>query len=214
MRKLLLACLAAAILAAGCTQTSSPTPSPSHGLCTQQAPDCNDSGQGGGQGIAPGEPAPGGHPSGGALVRPAHAEEENSTAHLRIVADESASGLTPGGRVLFSYNATNTGADATTHGACERPYAFRLFDANGTEHALDVPRMHCLALSNDPFPAGASMEFNATWNGTYAEGDHLVQAPYGAYVFECTFTAWRPGDASGETVAAKLPVNVVRMGQQ
>jgi hypothetical protein len=72
--------------------------------------------------------------------------------------------------------------------------------------------VHCLGFTNDPFPGGARMGFGTTWNGTYAEGDRLVQAPAGSYTFTATFTAWR-GDAAA-AVTVTLPLNVLaHMGQ-
>ncbi|MFO1532103.1 MAG: hypothetical protein ABR562_00145 [Thermoplasmatota archaeon] len=192
MRTFALAGLAAMLLLAGCAQTSTP------GATTTS-----------GHGIASGEPnGPGGHP-GGALVRPSHADNESQG--LRLEGDEDASGMSRGGSVTFTFVATNVGADATTHGACEKPYAFTLRDAHGKEMPLDVPMAHCMVFSDDPFAAGAKMDFSRAWNGTYAEGDHLVDAPEGAYTLTATFTAWR-GDVKAE-VSVTLPVNIVRMNE-
>jgi hypothetical protein len=197
MRNLLLpALVAVAVLAAGCSAPVHKDPG---------AVDVDPTSSGA-EGIASGEPHPGsGGANGGMLVRPDH--EDNSSDDLRLVGDESASGFTWGGQVTFTFNATNLGGDATTRGACEVPYAFTLRDANGTEHPLDAPMGHCLALSIDPFPHGASMEFGRTWNGTYADGDHLQWAAAGHYTLQATFTASRDGHAAH--VQVTMPVNVI-----
>ncbi|MEA3203887.1 MAG: hypothetical protein QOI63_1567 [Thermoplasmata archaeon] len=185
MRNVVL-CLAAAVLVAGCTQAATPSASTSP--------------------TASNPPPPGGPgPHGGTLVVPPHGE--NVTDGLRLEGAADRSGIDKGGTVRLDYTVRNEGADATTRGACERPYAFTLRDANGTAHPLQVPMAHCLALSFDPFPAGATLAFNTTWDGTYAEGDHLVQAPPGAYRFTATFTAARPGQAA--VVALTLPLNIL-----
>lgn len=193
MRTLALATLAVALLLAGCSSPSAPS-----------APSSSTSSSGG-QGIAPGEPNPNG-PGGGMLIRPAH--NESSADGLDIVADESVSGIPQGGSVDFSFNATNQGADAQTVTGCGNvPYRFLLRDGAGKEHELDAPQVHCMAIGYEPFAHGQSSLFNRTWNGTYAEGDHLVQAPVGHYVLECDFTAQRGGAAAH--VHVELPINVI-----
>ncbi|MEA3144390.1 MAG: hypothetical protein QOG31_1714 [Thermoplasmata archaeon] len=186
MRARLLPCLlAAAILAAGCTQTATSHPTTS--------------------------PAPGaGGPNGGAAIAPPHGE--NATNGLRLSGSADRSGIYKDGTIRLDYTAKNEGAVATVHGACERPEAYSLRDANGTERPLDVPRAHCFGFTDNPFPAGATISFSTTWNGTYAEGDHLVQAPPGAYQFTATFTAWRDGQPV--RVLLTMPLNVLsQMGQ-
>jgi hypothetical protein len=192
MRTLVLALLAAAVLAAGCAQTS---PAPASSSPSTSRPTATGTSA----------PAPGPGPHGGTLVAPPHGE--NATNGLRLSGQADRSGMYPGGAILLTYTARNEGADATTHGGCERPYAFTLRDANGTAHPLEAPMAHCLALSLDPFPAGASLAFNTTWEGTYAQGDHLVQAPAGHYTFTATFTAWRNGQPAA--VALTLPLNII-----
>lgn len=125
--------------------------------------------------------------------------------HLSGAASRAA--IAPGGRVELSYAARNDGADAVTRGLCERPYAFSLRSANGTVHLLEPLRVACAGFTEDPFPGGASMAFNASWDGTYAEGDRLVPAPPGMYVFIATFKAWRGEQPAA--VAVELPIRVL-----
>ena len=198
MRKIVLVVLAVALLA-GCANPNAQS---------SQAPSSTSTSKG----IAVGEPNPGapGGLHGGALVRPAHGE--NTTDGLRLVGDEDRSGFAQGGSVTFTYNASNVGADAITWGACYKPYAFELRDASGTLHPLEPPMAQCQAFTETPFRAGASLAFNATWDGTYAVGDHMQQAPQGQYTFTALFTAYR-GEAKAQ-VRLDLPVSIVAPGTQ
>jgi hypothetical protein len=190
--------LATTLLLSGCTQTAD-----------QAAPSTTaTSGPGGNQGIAVGEP----HPGGGAAIRPPTGESTENGTHLSGESDKS--GFAAGGMVTFSYNATNEGADAKTPGFCDVPYAFTLRDANGKELAVKTQRVRCQMYSEDAFPHGSSVEFTTTWNGTYAEDDHYVQAPQGAYTFTATFRVLRPDGSHEVHVSLTLPVNILAMGQQ
>lgn len=195
MRTTLLLLLAASLLVAGCTQTDQPATS---GRLTTTS----------GQGIAPGEPAPGGH--GGAAIRPPTGHNETSTLSLDGSADRS--GFAQGGSSRFDFTAKNLAAAARTEGFCGSPYAFSLRDAKGQEHPLHTPQARCLAYSENPFPAGATYDFNMTWDGTYAEGDHMVAAPQGSYSLTATFTALR--SAGPDVITLTLPVSILAMGQQ
>ncbi|HUR61034.1 MAG TPA: hypothetical protein VM286_01550 [Candidatus Thermoplasmatota archaeon] len=191
--------LLAALLVAGCAQlydstTISPTPTPSP---TQ-----------GGQGIAVGEP----HPGGGAAVQPPRGEATENGTHLVGQADRA--GFSRGGSATFVFNATNLGADARTPGFCDVPYAFTLRDANGKELPLKTPQVRCLAYSEDAFPHGRWVSFSTTWNGTYAQGDHYVQASEGAYTFTATFRVLRPDGGHEVHVSLALPINILAMGQR
>lgn len=209
----LLALAAIALLASGCVGTATdPTPSANPPAGTSSHPGSNPgAGAGNGnQGIDVGEPNPnapggiaGGGTSTGTLIEPSHAENESDG--LRLVGDESVSGFPIGSSVRFTYVATNIGADATTWGGCHRPYEYTLRDANGTEHPLQVPSAMCLGFTNDPFPGSAKMEFNTTWDGRYAVGDKMQQAPAGEYHFTATFTAHGANDEVRK-VSVTLPV--------
>ncbi|HEX2065719.1 MAG TPA: hypothetical protein VHI93_02805 [Candidatus Thermoplasmatota archaeon] len=132
---------------------------------------------------------------------------EASNVGLRLAGTASRTAIGPGERADLSYTARNQGADAITHGVCERPYAFLLRSANGTTHSLQPRMVTCLGYSEDPFPRGATLAFNTTWNGTYAEGERLVPAPPGSYTFVATFTAWRGGQPV--SVSLELPIRLL-----
>jgi len=183
----ILVSLAAALLLAGC---AAPAADPGRTTSTSDGP--QDSGNVSGPGL-------------GLLVPPA--EGQNETDGLRLEGREDRAAIAPGETVWFNYTATNIGADAVTWGACYVPQAFVLRDESGKEHPLQVPMATCLGFSEDPFPAGAKKSFGTTWNGTYAEGDQMVQAPEGAYEFVATFTAWRGDDKA--VVELHLPIGVL-----
>lgn len=172
------------------------------------------------QGIAVGEPNPGqpGGMHGGALVRPAHVENTTSArGTLKLVGDEDRSGFARGGSVTLSFVATNLGGNASVVGPiCDNhPYAFHLRDANGTEHPLQAPQVHCMAIGYQDFAAGAQYAFNLTWDGTYAVGDAMQQAPQGAYTITAVFQALYGADHSvQDEVAVAMPVSIVGFGAQ
>lgn len=176
--------LVAALLFAGCTQQGT----------------TNDTTTG--QGIAVGEPN---GPSMGTLIPPAHAE--NTSAGLHLVGDQDVSGMPQGGQVHFTYTATNVGTDAVTWGGCYRPYSFVLRDNSGRELGLTTATFQCLGFTEDPFPANQKMDFSMIWNGTYADGEHYVQAPDGHYNLTATFTVHRADKVAA--VSVTLPVNIL-----
>jgi len=194
----LLALAAAAALLAGCAATQDNR--------TSTATTATDSV--GNQGIAAGEPNPsGGGMQGGMLIRPDH--EENTSAGLDLVGDESASGLAAGGQVTFTFNATNVGAAAKVQDVCLTPWTYTLRDANGTERQMAEPKTHCMAIAYADFPAGASLQDTLAWNGTLwnADGAYAGAAPAGHYTLTASFTAQRDGTPAVVTVT--LGVNVL-----
>jgi len=145
------------------------------------------------------------------MVRPP--SDENQTATLDLTGSADRSGAVAGGAIDLDYTATNLGADARTEGFCGAPFSFVLRDAEGKEHPMTLPQVRCMAYSENPFPHGATYAFNTTWNGTYAEGDHLVPAPPGRYTITATFVALR--DGGQDTITLTLPVNILSsIGQQ
>jgi len=158
--------------------------------------------------VTPTEPTSPGHPGGGALIRPAH--EENESKGFRLVGDESASGFYPGGTITFSFVGTNVGAAAEVlFDPCGagNPRMW-IEDENGTRLELQPPQMHCMAaMGFGPFAANASVEANLTWNGTAYHGDDAYVAPAGSYRALGEFEAKR--DGAIVDVRVILPFSIV-----
>lgn len=190
----LLALLLAASAVAGCLSTpTNGTPTPPSATTT---------------------PPVGTHPGGGLVIRPDH--QENTSAQLSMVGDETASGFTRGGNVTFTFNVTNVGASArySAPPPCrsERNPEISLQTEDGETLAWrPSPAMQCmLATRLVDMPNGASYESSWTWDGTVYDGTQARPAPEGGYTVTATFTAER--DGAPASVSVTLNVSIVAPG--